>query len=46
MKWNKYTSKIAMAVEIIEHKIDGRIIDVGSLLPALASIPIIDVGRS
>ena len=35
-----------MVVERIEHMIDGKIIDVGFELPALASMPIIEVGRS
>ena len=46
MKWNKYTKRIAITVEIIEQIIDGRIIPVGLTLPADSSIPIIEVGRS
>ena len=35
-----------MDVEMMEQTIDGKIIFVGFLLPASASIPIIDVGKS
>ena len=41
-----YTSKIASVVDRIEQIIDGAMIEVGFLLPAFASMPIIDVGRS
>ena len=37
---------MAIVVEIIEQRIDGRIIDVGFELPAETNIPIIDVGKS
>jgi len=46
MKWNMYTKKIDIKVDIIELRIDGIIIDDGFLLPAFDNIPIIDVGKS
>ncbi len=36
---------MAIVVERIEHKIDGKIMPDGFLLPAFESIPIIDVGK-
>ena len=36
---------MAIVVERIEHKIDGKIMPDGFLLPALESMPIIDVGK-
>ena len=44
--WKINPRMIAIVVDMIEHKTDGKIIDVGSVLPALASMPIIEVGRS
>ena len=35
-----------IVVDKIEHKIDGKIIEVEFLLPALTSIPMIEVGKS
>lgn len=46
MKWNKYTSKIAIVVEMIEHTTDGKTMPVGFELPAASNIPIIDVGKN
>ena len=36
---------MAIVVERIEHKIEGKMIPDGFLLPAFDSIPIIEVGR-
>lgn len=44
--WNKNTSKIAIVVEIIEQRIEGKIMPVGFVLPALDNMPIIDVGNN
>ena len=46
MNENKYTSKMVIIVESKEHNNDGKIMLDGFLLPAFASIPMIDVGNS